>query len=436
VVAFVSPWMIKNALWMANPVAPFANRLFPNPYVHVSIEEEYRQFQRSYGLTSYAEIPLELTVRGYTLTGLFGPLFLLTPLMFLAARLREGRQLLAPALLFALPYVTNVGARFLIPPAPFIALALALAISAVPWLPILLAVVHALSCWPAVLQTYCDPYAWRIRQVSWQAALRIEPEDAYLNRKFAPDYPMARTINRLVPAGGKVFEFSEIATAYTDRLLIGRYTGAFNEVLADMLWNPLFADMQARVLETFHFPRRTVRRVRVVQTAKMGQIRWNVAEVRLYQDGAELPRAAEWRLTAHPNPWDVQLAFDASPVTRWRSWQGGEPGMYIEVDLGRERSLDEVTVLTSQDAGEARLQLDVDDGGEGWITAAGRPHESAVPIEVNLRRLATEEVKWRGVEYLLIKDTELGARDYLQYAPQWGLEPIAVVGDRRLYKIQ
>jgi hypothetical protein len=433
---FMAPWIIKNALWMANPIAPFANRLFPNPYVHVSIEEEYRRSQRNYSLLNYAQIPLELTVRGYTLTGLFGPLFLLTPLMLLAGRNREGRRLLAPALLFALPYATNVGARFLIPPAPFIAFALALALSGLPWLPVILAMAHAVSCWPAVLETYCDPYAWRIRQVSWQAALRIEPEDAYLRRRFTPDYPLARTLDQVVPAGGKVFEFNELGTAYTDRLLLGRYTGAFNELLADLLWNPLFPDMQARVLETFHFPSRKVRRVRVVQTADMEQIRWNVAEIRLFQDGLELPRDPEWRLTAHPNPWDVQLAFDASPVTRWRSWQGGQPGMFIEVDLGREQPLDAVTVLTSQDAGKARLKLDVDDGSDHWVTAGSNPQASAVPIEGNLRRLATEEVKWRGVEYLLVRDNDIGARDYLQYAPQWGLKPIAVVGDCRLYKIQ
>jgi hypothetical protein len=78
----------------------------------------------------------------------------------------------------------------------------------------------------------------------------------------------------------------------------------------------------------------------------------------------------------------------------------------------------------------------VDDGSDHWVTAASNPQASAVPIEVNLRRLATEEVKWRGVEFLLVRDNDIGAHDYLQYAPQWGLKPIAVVGDCRLYKIQ
>jgi len=440
VALFVAPWMIKNALWISNPLAPFANRLFPNPFVHISMEDEYRRYQRVYGIASYKQIPLELTVYGYTLTGLFGPLFLLTPLMFLAARKREGRQLLIPALLFALPYATNVGARFLIPAAPFVSLALALSLSAVPWFPVALlaglAVAHAVSCWPVVLETYCHPYAWHIRGVSWKAALRIESEDSYLTRKLQPDYTMARAIDRWVPREAAVFAFNERATAYSDHLIIGRYTSGFGELLADILWNPLFPNMQARILRSFQFPSRNIRRVRIVQMADMGQTRWNVAEIRLYQAGQELPRASNWRLTAHPNPWDVQLAFDASPVTRWRSWQGGEPGMYIEVDLGEQRPSDAVTVLASEDTNAAQLELEVNDGSDQWATIAAQPVESTVPLEVNLRRLATEEVKWRGVEYLVIKDDEIGARDYQQYAPVWGLKPISVVGGRRLYQIQ
>jgi len=110
--------------------------------------------------------------------------------------------------------------------------------------------------------------------------------------------------------------------------------------------------------------------------------------------------------------------------------------MYIEVDLGEQRQVDAVTVLASEDTNAAQLELDLDDGSGRWSTVAARPMESTVPLEVNLRRLATEEVKWRGVEYLVIKDDEIGAKDYQQYAPEWGLKPISVVGASRLYKIQ
>ena len=41
--AMIVPWMVKNWIWLHNPVAPFLNSVFPNPYVMVSFEREYRQ---------------------------------------------------------------------------------------------------------------------------------------------------------------------------------------------------------------------------------------------------------------------------------------------------------------------------------------------------------------------------------------------------------
>ncbi|HYL75224.1 MAG TPA: glycosyltransferase family 39 protein, partial [Bryobacteraceae bacterium] len=131
---FIAPWLLKNWMWVDNPVSPFANRLFPNPFVHVSFEEGYLKALRSYGLASYGQIPLQLTVRGDLLAGFFGPLFLLTPLALLSLRFRAGRQLLLAAVIFALPYAANVGTRFLIPAAPFLSLSLALAFANLEWL--------------------------------------------------------------------------------------------------------------------------------------------------------------------------------------------------------------------------------------------------------------------------------------------------------------
>ncbi len=77
----IAPWVIKDAMWLHNPVSPFLNQVFPNPYIHVSFEKEYSATMRHYeGLKSNAEIPLEVTVRGGTLGGLVGPVFLLAPL--------------------------------------------------------------------------------------------------------------------------------------------------------------------------------------------------------------------------------------------------------------------------------------------------------------------------------------------------------------------
>src|SRR5260370_1087624 len=111
---FIAPWLVKSWILVDNPISPFGNRLLPNRYVHVSFEDDYRRFERIYGLTSRWEIPLELTVKGDKLTGFFGPLFLLTPLALLALRFREGRQLWLAAALFWVPYFRNIGTPVLL----------------------------------------------------------------------------------------------------------------------------------------------------------------------------------------------------------------------------------------------------------------------------------------------------------------------------------
>src|SRR5207237_9356327 len=104
-------------------------KVFPNPYIHISFEEEYAQHMRHYGLKSDREIPLEVTVRGGALCGFLGPIFLLSPLALLALRLPQGRTLLLAALVFLIPYTANIGTRFLIPALPFVTLAMGLAVS-------------------------------------------------------------------------------------------------------------------------------------------------------------------------------------------------------------------------------------------------------------------------------------------------------------------
>ena len=432
--AFILPWTVKNWIEVANPVSPFANRLFTNPYVHISFEDYYRKYLRMYALTSYSQIPLQVTLRGDLTTGLIGPLFLLTPLALLALRFRPGRQLLLAGLIFGLPYLTNVGTRFLIPAIPFVSLALALALAGIEWLVLVLVAFHAISCWPASVQLYCAPGAWRFIRASPKAGLRIEPEDQYLSRQ--PAYVAARMIERVVPKGGKVFTFSQPGTAYTSHDLLVGYQGAFNEVLQDILWTPMFRDFQPARILTFQFSPHDFRKVRVVQTASVPDAQWSVSELRVFSDGRELPRDPQWRLTAHPNPWDVQLAFDNSAVTRWRSWQPPRPGMYIEIDFARNQRIDSVVVESSGDASACKIKLEGSNEDGRWSTIAEAPKESNRPARMSLRRSAAAELKARGVRYLLITDDNIGANDFRSYPKLWGLACVAQQGTARLYYIE
>ena len=433
--AFILPWMVKNWLWMENPFSPFANRLFPNPYVHISFEEDYRRFERIYSLTSYWQLPWQLTVKGDLVSGFFGPLFLLAPAALLALRFRAGRQLLLAGGIFALPYAANVGARFLIPAAPFLSLSMALAFTNLSWLLLGLAAAHAVSCWPAVASLYCGTYTWRLDRIPLIPALRIEQEEGYLTRKF-PEYNAARMLERVVPAGQKVFAFPQVAEAYTSREVLVRYEGAFNEVLNDILWNPIIGDFQARRVVRFEFPARAFRRIRVVQTARAAVNQWSIAELRVFSNGGELARQAGWRLSARPNPWDVQLAFDNTPVTRWRSWQIAEAGMYVEIDFGRLQPLDAVALETSNDTLETKVRLDGMDEAGKWAAVSSEPLETRTAMNVNLRLAASSELKARGVRYVLISKDDIGAADYRRYGSLWGLKPVGEVAFWRLYYIE
>lgn len=432
----ILPWTIKNWMWIGNPVSPFANRLFPNPYVHVSFEEDYRRYQVHYeGITSVKQIPLEVTIRGGFLGGLLGPVFLLTPLALLALRNQQGRRILFAAGVFSLPFLTNIGTRFLIPAAPFWALAISIALMRFPLALMVLASVNSVASWPKFADLYCVRYAWRLHKIPVKAALRIEPEDAYLNHNLS-QYAMDRLVEKRVPPDGKIFSMSQVAEAYTSRQFLVKFLAAENEVLGDMLLSAIYTDFQPKRKFVFQFPETDATKVRVVQTAKTVNAIWSISELRVFDAGRELPRAPQWRLTARPNPWDVQLAFDNDPITRWRSWQSAEPGMYVEIDFGGPQKVDSVTVQTPPDFFDPQIRLEAMDSGGKWNTIGGTPEDTMEHIKVGLRRAATMELKARGVRYLLIGYDDLGSADFYQHAAVWGIRLLGDAGYCRLYYIE
>ncbi|MBV9768739.1 MAG: glycosyltransferase family 39 protein [Bryobacterales bacterium] len=437
--AFILPWMVKDWIEVANPVSPLANRLFPNPYVHISFEDTWRHDLANYNLTSHWQIPLQITVEGDHVEGFLGPLFLLTPLALLALRFREGRQLLLAAVLFGLPYIGNIGTRFLIPIVPFVALSIALAVTNLPWLLLVLVAAHAVTCWPRLYHYYSSPSAFRIERVPVKAALRRIPENAYLSDD--PEYETVRMIGSIVPRGQPILAINPGGQSYLQRDLLTGYASASNEVLQDILWTPVMRSFQPTRLFKFEFPPRELRKLRVLQTANLPDNQWSMAELRVYRAApenatTELQRDPAWRLTARPNPWDVQMAFDNSPVTRWRSWEPAAPGMYVEIDFGRAEQVGAVEVVSSEDSGDVKLKLEGMDVSGSWATLSNRPVEARNFIRASLRLAASAELKARGIHYVLIKPEDPGADDFRRYTAAWGMTWTGSVGDVRLYQIK
>ena len=433
---YILPWMIKNAVQTGNPLAPFANHLFPNPYVHVSFEQDYRAYLRHYHLTNWLAAPWELAVKGERLQGFFGPVFLLMPLALLSLRRAAGRRLLLAGAVFALPWFLNIGSRFLIPALPPLSMAMALALAAeLPsWLPPAVMVLHAFLSWYASPVRYFDRYAPRIAAVPVRAALRIETEEKYLARSD-PGYLIDRMIERQVPPGKRVFSLEPIPQAWTRREIVAGQNGAENEILADILRTVLMLGASPVRAVNYRFPPTLLRRVRALQTERIPGEMWSVSEFQILEGGKPLAADGKWRMTSNPNRWDARFAFDGSLVTRWRSWEDAAPGMFLEVDLGEPRLIDGVSLLVSSDSARSRERLRGIDAAGRWRDLPGPLSVTPVDLSGNLRGQATREVLAQGIDYLLVTPTTFGANDFSENAGAWGIRLAGESDGARLYHL-
>jgi hypothetical protein len=436
----IAPWLWKNWIYLHNPVAPFFNRQFPNPYVMAGFEDIYRRMMAIYQLKSRWEIPMQVTTYG-SLSGLLGPVFLLAPLGLVALRRKEGRQLWLAALVFSLNYFSNIAARFLIPSMPFVALSIALALSAVPRLAIGVAMLSAVLSWPAMVARYAHPDAWRLLRIPWKEALRIRSEESYLERRLE-HYGVDQLIERETAPGSTVFTFVPIPEAYTSRHIRVEYQSASNQIAGKILWTAAAPEYAPTWRLRFRFPRQTLRGLRAVQTNRApngSEDTWSIHEFRIYDGERELPRGAEWRLTAQPYPWAIQDAFDNSLATFWLCSEPLRPGQFVAVDFHGEQTADSVVLEAAPNQWAVRLKLEgrVEGGGAAgrWqlLAAAATPGDAPRPL--GLRRAVADELKRRGIDYLLVFDTDNGADDLRLNADLWGLRAVGDYKGARLYQL-
>ena len=432
--ALVAPWMVKNWMWVANPFSPFLNGLFPNPYFTVAFEREYRHHMALYQLATRWQIPMQVTTHG-SLAGLLGPVFLLAPIALLALRRREGRQLLLAALVFGATYFTNISTRFLIPPLPFVALAMALVLSRVPRVLVAVALVHAFISWPSVVARYCHFDAWHLAKVPWREALRIKPQDAYLEANL-PLYGAARLVERTAAPGSTIFAFAPIPDAYTSRTILVAQQSSENVKSREILWTAFTPDYEPTWRLRFSFPRQPLRAIRVVQT-NTGPDLWSIHELHVGQadpEGAP-PANPRWRFNAQPYPWAIADAFDGNPITFWKCGEALRPGQFVEVDFNQVEPADSVEIETAPNQWGIRLKLEGQDAAGQWKLLAAAPQASDAPVPPGLRRAAAEELKRRGIDYLLIFDGEFGADDLQGNAGLWGIRQVGEDKGARLYRL-
>ena len=433
----VLPWIVKNVVVVQNPFSPFLNSLFPNPYVDPAFEKAYAAWMHRYaGLKSFADIPLEVTVRGWVLAGFLGPLFLLSPVALFALRWPAGRRLMLAALIFLLPYWANIGTRFLLPALPFVALSMALIMERIPGVLPALILAHAVASWPSLVDKYCAGYAWHLdAKIPIRAALRKERQEEYLYRTRL-EYRVAKMVEGIVPPGGKVFAFSPIAESYISREIV---TGSYSTpgtALREALWVPSVDWMQPVQAVRFPFAERRLRRIRITQTATDASDQWSITEIYFFHGSAELRRESGWKTTAQPNPWESSLALDNSAVTRWNSRQTLKPGMVFEVEFPGLRLLDSVLLRIVADQTNAQMYLEgqTEDGRWELLNRDPQMFELGPPLE--MRRMAVEELLARGIGYILVANYDVGLSDFLERADLWGVKLVGEEAGTRLFEIK
>jgi hypothetical protein len=428
----VAPWLIKDWLWVANPLAPFFNQYFRNSYVTISFEKQYVDYFRHYDLPSLWQIPKAVTVSAQ-LQGVLGPVFLLSPLALVALRWRAGRHLLLAALVFGASYFGNIGARFLIPSLPFVALAMAMTLASIPGLAVAVVVLHGVLSWPSVIPRYTAPGAMYLAKIPWREALRIRDTEHFM-RTHLPGYSAMRLIEERTPLGATVFSFRAVPEAYTSRRLLIEYESAGNEILGCILRGAFAPGQMPTWRLRFNFPRQPWRALRVVQTAS-GTDLWSIHELRILDGAHELARDPSWRLTAHPFPWTIQDAFDNSPLTLWRSGEAIHPGMFVQVNFGTAQEADGVLIEASPDQSQIRLKLEGLDAAGQWHTVSGGPVISDAAPPLGLRRAAAREVKRRGVGYILLFSDEWDSADFRANQDLWGVRQLGEADGARLYQL-
>ncbi len=399
--ALTLPWIARSWLWTGNPFSPFANALFENPVFTAQMERDWSGWLRHYDIQSLGEWAWSATVTGDKLGGFLGPAWLAAPL-----------GILHPAWIWAaLTYPLNIGTRFLIPALPFLALGMARTLGRWPALLLAVTVLHAALSWPPIFRRYASPATWYMPKFAWKQALRLEPEESYLNW-IRGEYRTARMIETFVPPGEQVFAFAPVAESYTTRNVVVSSNSARGQRIRDVLWTPQLGYLQPVWRHTVKLasPRRTVR---ITQTASHAVDCWSISEVE--------PRPAAIRVSNFP--FSAALAIDGDRLTRWHSGRTLNPGMWVEFTF--DRDLDTLTLWMTADQFAVRLASE-----QAAIS------EQQVAANTDFRREAAQTARRLGVRWIVVDKPDLPWRDMLPFAPLWGLTQVAERGDTKLLRIE
>src|SRR5262249_46651134 len=142
-----------------------------------------------------------------------------------------------------------------------------------------------------------------------------------------------------------------------------------------------------------------------------------------------------WRATARPFPWGLDAAVDGRLSSLWMCGDDLRPGQFLQFDLPAAERVDAVEIRTALDQPDARYALETEDAAGRWSRHPGEPEYDQVPAPPDLRRRAAEELKRRGIDYLLAFDGQFGADDLRLHTGEWGIREITEYKGARLYQL-
>jgi hypothetical protein len=429
-----APWMARGLAITGNPVAPLMSSVFPNPYFHVATEQELAGGMRSLGAVKPLEVPWELAF-GDRLTGTFGPLLLALPVGLLALRRREGRLLWAAALLVGLPWISNTGARFLMPAVALAAIALGMSLPRpLAWAAIAL---QAVLCWPQVMGAGETRYRFRLHEFPIAAALGTESEADYCRRRFE-EYNVAKMIERATPPEARTLALMTVANAYLDREVAVTWQSAEGDRLLDTLRLASLYSTTATFDWKARWPETAVRTLRFrMPETYAGE--WDINEVQLFSGDDRVFNSPQWTFAGWPNRWEAPLAFDGNPATRWRTWETVRSGMYMDIQMGHPQRLTSAVLVTHTPVFRVRLEIYGLDLKSQWRLLSHSPEAIPRPPQ-DLRLEAARALKAAGFRYLLAPTGDGGnapiGNVLVGHEAEWGLERAGEAGRYYLFHVR
>ena len=448
----VIPWVAKVYLDTGSPTAPMFTRLFPNPYVTPVWEDSFKDFVKYYRYpdedrswkTSPTQIARELAVEGQLTQGLFGPAYLLAPFALLAFRRRISWVIWAVAIVSALPWWMNATARFLIPAAVFVALALGLAVETLRGrarfiVACTLIGAHALSAWPPVRKELFNRASFSLWELPIRAALRLDPEWQYLAPRV-PGYSVVRRLETRTPPGAKVFTFDNLPEYHFHGELLQTIMSTQAREITEEMFKVIEQDLRPTRKFEFRWPERALRGIRI-ELKNSYDDAWRIAEIRFLAGDGEVA-ASGWQADTNTYPWTAGRLVDSDIHSIWRSWRNRSPGDWL--DLRRQTAVELDGIELRVPLGMHRFEPDIlgEDSDGRWTRLDVTKHDSQnYEVDVGtLKNKAAQTLREREITHVVVNLAgDVHSRllgPHIEKDPEsWGLREVLREGGYRVYEV-